>query len=143
MSGFVCHVNERISDAVYIGRPVPRRRLPGSIWGNPYSVDVEGRSNAVARYCDRILYFQRPALLGNLPALRGRPLACWCRRSDQEQPCCHGDVLLALLDRWDDDQLRQIAAAPLAQWLATTASAAGITVWDLNEIRSTIVGAIQ
>lgn len=116
--GRVIHVDEldAFPDAVYIGRAVPRRGLPASPWANPYRIGRDGdRQTVIARY-ERELR-RRPELLAALSALRGRPLACWCRRSDQPSTpatACHGDVLLRLLAAHTDADLR-LAAERLRQ----------------------------
>jgi len=97
----IIHVSEmaRYPDALYIGRASPRAGLPASPWANPYRIGPDGtRDQVIAAYERHIR--QSPALLARLPELRGRPLACWCRRSDEPrtpQNACHGDVLVALL----------------------------------------------
>jgi hypothetical protein len=49
-------------------------------------------------------------LLADLPELRDKALACWCRHDGEERThanACHGDVLVELLGRYSDDELRQ------------------------------------
>jgi len=84
MSTRVVHVRDGIPGAVYIGRSMPRQGLVNS---------------------DR-------RLLAQLPELRGKALACWCRHDGEERTpdnACHGDVLVDLLDRYTDDELRAMA----------------------------------
>lgn len=86
---------------------------PG-IFGNPFPVDVYGRDGAIDRFrrwlcgpmsmeelsqcstChsfgDISMVTLRSALREQLPKLRGKNLACWCRL---DQPC-HADVLLKI-----------------------------------------------
>lgn len=76
---------------VYIGRP--------SIWGNPFSHregtlalhKCETRDEAVQKYRDWIQ--TQPQLLTQIPTLKGKILACWCKPQ-----ACHGDVLAELAD---------------------------------------------
>ena len=83
-----------VSDgAIYCGRRMPRRRLSGSPFANPFKLhrnatEVE-RTECIAMY-ERWLTMQ-PALLARLHTLVGRDLACWCAPLP-----CHCDVLLKL-----------------------------------------------
>ncbi len=74
-------------NAVYVGRPTR--------WGNPFftaelfkewltAPEVSGGLSHLA--------YLRGYLLGSLPELRGKDLACWCPLG---QPC-HADVLLRI-----------------------------------------------
>ena len=79
--------------AIYCGRSMPRRRLRGSPFANPFKLarnatDAE-RTECIAMY-ERWLAMQ-PALLAQLHTLAGRDLACWCGPLP-----CHCDVLLKL-----------------------------------------------
>jgi hypothetical protein len=85
------------------------------LFGNPFPVAVYGRAQAVELHrrwllglmstqemsmlsrCDRrtalvSLAVARHWVLGDLPALRGKNLACWCKLDD----VCHADTLLKL-----------------------------------------------
>lgn len=112
----VIHVNDMsvAPGAVYIGRPHGRRGLAGSVLANPYPLaSAPTRAELLAKYRDHL--DRNPHLFGALPELRGRPLACWCRRdgeSTTERNRCHGDVLVKLLERHSDDELRALAARP-------------------------------
>ena len=66
---------------VYIGRP--------SKWGNPFSVEEYGRTEAIKKYKDYIL--SSPELLYSLHELDGKVLGCHCKPLS-----CHGDVLIQL-----------------------------------------------
>lgn len=68
-------------NTVYVGR--------GSLWGNPYTVEKHGRTQAVALY--RQMYAGRGCLKLTRD-LRGKNLACWCAL---DHPC-HADVLLKI-----------------------------------------------
>jgi hypothetical protein len=79
--------------AVYVGRPTK--------WGNPFVIGRDGsRADVVAKY--RAWLCDQPALMADLPSLRGRDLVCWCAPA-----ACHADVLLELAN---DDALRARAA---------------------------------
>ena len=77
--------------AVYIGRTVPRYRLPESQWHNPFIEPRDGtRAEVIAKH--RAWLRDQPGLLAALPdELRGRDLYSWCAPLP-----CHGDVLLGL-----------------------------------------------
>jgi len=67
------------ADRVYGGRP--------SKWGNPFAIGRDGtRDEVIAKY--RAWLMQQPALLAQLPELRGKNLVCWCAPQR-----CHADVL--------------------------------------------------
>jgi hypothetical protein len=67
------------ADRVYVGRP--------SKWGNPFAIGRDGtRDEVIAKY--RAWLMQQPALLAQLPELRGKNLVCWCAPQR-----CHADVL--------------------------------------------------
>lgn len=111
MTGYVCHVSENIPGAVYIGRTNVRRRLAASPFANPFVIGQHGDRQMVLR---KFGDFLNVLIWGGYHveefiALRGMPLACWCRRSDQTKTpgrACHGDVILQMLDRYTDDDLR-------------------------------------
>lgn len=108
MSGFICHVNEleSLPNAVYIGRRANRFHLDESLFCNPFKVTELGREETIRSYITYLI--RQPALLQRLPELRGRGLACWCRRSDQDAPPCHGDVLLGILAHIPDPLLASL-----------------------------------
>ncbi len=66
-----------------------------SRWANPYLLGGAGPHDQV---CDRYAeYFaSRPDLHARLPELRGKVLGCWCYPKR-----CHGETLLAALERLD------------------------------------------
>lgn len=67
---------------IYIGRP--------SIWGNPFKIGKDGaREEVIAKYRQHVM--SSPYLMSQLPELRGKTLACWCKPLP-----CHGDVLVEL-----------------------------------------------
>ena len=98
---FVIHVSEMADfpDAVYIGRENGRKRLKRSKWANPFTVKEYGRTMAIAKFA-LTLTTSHPFNVGyDISELTGKPLACWCRRSDEERTdanACHGDVLVEL-----------------------------------------------
>lgn len=81
----------------YIGRG------RGSIWGNPFShlpdtlaqYKVATREEAISKYAEWIQ--TQPALLSQLPTLKGKVLGCWCLPAP-----CHGDILAKLADAIPD-----------------------------------------
>lgn len=108
MTGRVVHVKDNVPGAVYIGRLAGK--MPRSVWANPYSVKRHGREEAITRYANRLT--RSPDLIRQLPALRGQPLACWCRRDGADKTddtACHGDILLAWLTCYTDSELHLIA----------------------------------
>ncbi len=70
--------------------------------GNPFTVDEFGREQAIAKYthavlhrCERDVEFRNA--LGDLQG-DGVVLGCWCRRLEDDEPACHCDVLVRLID---------------------------------------------
>jgi len=114
MTGRVVHVKDNVPGAVYIGRAT-RSHPKGSILGNPFKIGRDGtRAECVQRYRDWLptAIHQYPAMINELIALRGHDLACWCRHENDEKRignACHGDVLLDLLERYTDDELRAMS----------------------------------
>lgn len=109
----VVHVNDKIDGAVYIGRQMWSQRLVGSALANPFRIGRDGSRQAVIKHY-RDWLRANPKLLANLPRLRGKPLACWCRHDGEDRTpgnACHGDVLIELLDRYTDDELRAMGGA--------------------------------
>lgn len=112
-TAFVCHVRDMVErggdveGAVYIGRAVPRMRLKASPLANPHRIadpdDTAERREAVDRF-ERDLALD-PELQAAARAVRGRPLACWCRRGAERASratACHGDRILEWLWRHPD-----------------------------------------
>lgn len=184
MTGRVVHVNDRIEDAYYIGRGMGRQGLRASPFANAYKIGDTSlynrgevfengvqddrapltRIDVMNRYSGRIV--DKPDLLAKLPDLRGRPLACWCRHDGEAKRAdnlCHGDVLLLLLGRYTDAQLRYTAAYDARSHATWTMEAKPIgTVqrfikrhddllfgdqpppeMDIRDIGATVVGAIR
>ena len=112
MSTRVVHVNDAIEGAIYIGRRMNRRSLPQSPFANPFPVAMGAREVVIAAFQRHLL--ESPELLQQLPDLRGKPLACWCRHDGEPRTAanaCHGDVLVELLERYTDDELRALGGA--------------------------------
>ena len=101
------HVRDNVPGAVYVGRPRGGRDRCGA-WGNPYRIGPDRtRAQAIAEY--RAMLFRVRPRLRALPMRRGKPLACWCRHDGEartEDNACHADVLIELLDRFTDAELR-------------------------------------
>jgi hypothetical protein len=117
----VYHVRDAPSDAVYVGRAVPRRRLQASKWANPFKVGRDGtREEVIARYR---AYLYESGLVDQVGELSGKNLSCWCA----PEPC-HADVLLELASAraaraekpltWADRQAQRIADAVADRLLA-------------------------
>lgn len=120
----VVHINDNIEGAVYIGRANGRKGLKASKWANPHKIsdvrhgpnEIIGRERALLQYTDDLFWGPKRYLLAELPELRGRALACWCRHDGvpmtngvtDEGPDnrCHGDLLVSYLDQWIDEELR-------------------------------------
>jgi len=107
----VVHVKDRLPGAVYVGRRQPWVGLAQSPFANPFPITPESdRATVIARFREHLL--GSPALLRRLPELRGRPLACWCRRDGEprtEANACHADALVELLAAHTDGELRAMA----------------------------------
>lgn len=131
----VVHIKDNIDGAVYVGRAMGRQGLKASPFANPYKIGDTSyynpgevfangvqderaplsRIDVLNRYSRRIV--DKPDLLAMLPDLRGKPLACWCRHDEERRTSanlCHADVLVQLLDRYTDGQLRYTAASEVA-----------------------------
>lgn len=106
----VVHVNDHVDGAVYVGRATRfRPDLKHSKWGNPFGVKRHGRDGAIFLYRQGLVSTGSIPLIADLPVLRGKALACWCRRDGEERTAanaCHADVLVDLLNRYTDDELR-------------------------------------
>lgn len=86
----VIHVRDMKPGDLYIGRLMPRQKLAGSRWSNPYRITRDqSRETAIRLY--RLYIEDRPDLMASLSELRGKRLACWCAPE-----ACHGDVLAEL-----------------------------------------------
>lgn len=119
MTNRVIHVDELASfpEAEYVARANRWKKLKASPFANPYVIDKDGdRLTVIERYRFHLMrrLSQSPEFVEQLIALRGKTLMCWCRYSHQERAidnACHADVLVALLDRHTDDELRAMATS--------------------------------
>jgi len=78
----------------YIGR--------GSYWGNPYSMFAEGesRDEVIRKFKYDFDFDKFPnKKKSEVYKLAGKRLGCFCKPDP-----CHGDVLAAFLNSWDDEQ---------------------------------------
>ena len=107
----VVHVHDKIDGAVYVGRRQPWLKLAAGPFANPYPITpAQDRAAVIARFRADLL--ASPKLLRLLPELRGKPLACWCRRDGEQRTAdnaCHADVLVELLAEHSDLELREMA----------------------------------
>lgn len=86
---------------VYIGRRgvvfINGKRYPDedSIWHNPYKIDKnKTRADVIEKYKIYITEkIKRENLQIELEKLRNKQLGCWCKPL-----CCHGDVLLDIIN---------------------------------------------
>lgn len=88
------HWLEDSDDHVYIGRATPHvEGTYNSPWRNPFAVSMYGRDECIRLYKT---YIQKKISNGDLDieTLRGKTLGCWCAPDP-----CHGDVLLAYLNK--------------------------------------------
>ncbi len=89
----------------YFRRLSRRSRGATGAWG----VGREARETAAGPDGDWAEVIGLYWLLARLPALRGKPPACWCRHNGEARTAenaCHPDVLLELLGRHNDAELR-------------------------------------
>lgn len=115
MSSYVCHVNDKIPEAVYIGRAAPRAGLKASPLKNKFTVGAYGnKETAVAHYA---LWLMEQIVEGNATVIneliltRGKPLACWCRSANDPYRLmkpCHGTVIAYIHQTIPDELLRDM-----------------------------------
>lgn len=75
------------ANTVYVGRP--------GRFGNPFSVEEDGREQAIKLYEKWIQAPAQKSLLADArETLLGRNLGCWCKPG----LVCHADVLLRLVN---------------------------------------------
>ena len=108
----VVHVREGIDGAVYIGRGT--RGIRGSALANPFKIGEHGDRAGVVKLYETWLIHEvnrgNPRVVEALIAARGKPLACWCRKSTEPRwadTLCHGDVVEALLTHNSDEAIRE------------------------------------
>lgn len=112
----VIHVHDmpNYPDAIYVGRAMPRQGLKASKWANPHKIGRDGtRGEVIGQYWWDLVHGDKRHLLAQLPELRSRPLACWCRHDGEDwtsndENGCHADVLVSLLGVYTDDELREM-----------------------------------
>lgn len=91
----VVHVDDAPFD-VYIGRAMGSR-FSASIWQNNNKLTSEmERGDAVRLFYEDLQ--KNPALLAQVPALKGLTVGCWCKGKKERDRLCHGDVLATLAE---------------------------------------------
>lgn len=98
MNELIVHCKKSPFD-VYIGRP--------SIWGNPFTIGIDGDRKEVIRKHKEWLQTgnsfgnvlaterKRQAVLARIKELRLKTLGCWCNEGEE----CHGDYLVELANK--------------------------------------------
>ena len=95
---------------VYIGRRgivfIGGQRYPSqdSPFANPFKIGKDGtREEVINRYRDYIVakIENGEILHQQIENLRGKTLGCWCYNTGEEGSC-HGDILIEILNVWDD-----------------------------------------
>ncbi len=90
---------------VYIGRKgvvfIDGVRFPlyDSLWANPYKIsDSQPREKVLELYLEHIENKIKSdnLLVKELLKLKGKKLGCWCKPE-----CCHGDILINLIKKYD------------------------------------------
>jgi hypothetical protein len=90
---------------IYIGRKgvifIDGVRFPlyDSIWANPFKINENQSRDEVLRlyseYIEKKLESDNN-LVNELLKLKGKKLGCWCKPE-----CCHGDILIDLIKKYD------------------------------------------
>ncbi len=97
----------------YVGRAMPRQRMAGSVFGNPFHVDPKAgftAEHAVRQYAGFLAL--QPDLLARLPELKSKVLGCWCQGPKTPNAPCHGAILAVAAELGRDDvvpYLREVA----------------------------------
>lgn len=92
-------------NTVYVGRPTK--------WGNPYSwkdYDLMEESTAKKRSVRQYKHWIKGQIVRgkvNLEELRGKDLACWCKKGDP----CHADVLISIISKFGNREGQQVVCA--------------------------------
>lgn len=85
---------------IYIGRQINMGgwHLPKSKWANPYKITPEmPREKVLDEYRKHVQ--NNPMLMNSLRELKGKTLCCWCvPKVPVSEKCCHGDVLVELIN---------------------------------------------
>lgn len=120
----VCHVRDNVPGAIYVGRAMPRQRLKGSKWANPWKIGAPashwGQADPITREGALFAYSTEfwaddgtlHHLLADLHELRGKALACWCHHDGDEitpHNSCHGDLLAHWVNSFTDAELAALA----------------------------------
>ena len=83
---------EQYPEWVYIGRNIPRQRITGSPFANPFKIGQDGsRADVLAKYSQWLA--SQPELIQQARALKGKVLVCWCAPED-----CHGHILAKIAE---------------------------------------------
>jgi hypothetical protein len=97
---------------VYIGRrdggdTTIQNAPPGDCFGNPYPLTDYSRESSVRKFAALLgtLLEERPIYRLHVRDLAGQTLGCWCRRVNEREPACHGDVLAARADQLHDQMV--------------------------------------
>ncbi|HET7324252.1 MAG TPA: DUF4326 domain-containing protein [Halococcus sp.] len=79
------------------GRETIQNTPPGECFGNPYRLENHSRGASIRKFADLLdtLLEERPIYRLYVRDLAGKTLGCWCRRVNEGEPACHGDVLAA------------------------------------------------
>jgi len=126
----VAHVDE--PHDVYGGRHSYERHMgeqnPGSKgWlGNPFTVAQYGREECIEKYRGAFLKELRDSrgFCNAVVALDGRVVACHCRKSNEDSPACHLDVVReALLDGTVFGIAKHLHDIPMVDWKHEEAAA--------------------
>lgn len=104
----LANVNLKEPYDVYIGRPNYHLGLEGSIWGNPFPVDANGKHIHFKEYmrekviADHMAYLRNnKVLLKQLHTLSGKTLGCYCTnytfsKNNKIKKKCHGHNIIQM-----------------------------------------------
>ncbi len=77
----------------YIGRAMPRQRLPASRWANTFKIEKDTPENRRASLTSYLSQLHSSGLFYHVAELRSDSLGCWCAPK-----ACHGHILATLAD---------------------------------------------
>lgn len=120
----VCHIDEsfdfyggRARGGKHIGNTQP---LSKGWLGNPYRLsDGHSRDEAIEKFEEQFIeeLRDRNALVNAVIGLPGNRVACHCRRSEEDKPRCHLDVIREkLLDGTVYCIAQEIHDIPICEW---------------------------
>jgi len=67
--------------------------------GNPYTLSDHEREESISKFKqDLEEAITDPLIRQKIAELHGQTLGCWCRRVDESEPACHGDVIAEKAD---------------------------------------------